>query len=140
MQPGIFAAGDRAVALIIRHDKIVLIRRLRQGHEYYVLPGGSIEPDETPVAACIREVAEETGLIVAAHTYLCTLNNQGRHEHYFLVEAEHDILVLGGPECQRYRSDNQYTPLWVHRAQIPSLNIQPRDVRQRILTHLSRPV
>jgi ADP-ribose pyrophosphatase YjhB (NUDIX family) len=138
-QPTIFAPQDRAVALIIHDGKLVLIRRQKQGHEYYVLPGGSIEVDETPAVACIREVQEETGLIGTASTYLCTWSNQGRAEHYFLVRVKGGKLVLGGPERDRSTVDNQYTPLWIEPAQIKTLNLQPPAVHDLILRHLQDP-
>ncbi|MBK8459060.1 MAG: NUDIX domain-containing protein [Micropruina sp.] len=34
------------------------------GSRWWVTPGGGIDPGETPLAAAVREVAEETGLIV----------------------------------------------------------------------------
>ncbi|MDP9314044.1 MAG: NUDIX domain-containing protein [Chloroflexota bacterium] len=136
MQPAIYGPGDRAVAVIIRDGAIVLIHRQKRDRAYYVLPGGSIEADETPAAACGREVAEETGLVVRGTTYLCTLSNQGRAEHYFLVEVEHDRLVLGGPERERHTTDNQYQPVWIDRTTMTTLNIQPPELRQLILTHL----
>ena len=135
-QATIFTQGDRAAALMIHEGTIVLIHRRKHGHEYYVLPGGSIEADETLAEACMREVQEETGLIATATTYLCTSINQGRAEHYFLVKVNHGELVLGGPERTRSTADNQYYPQWISRVQIPTLNIQPHDVRQLILTHL----
>jgi ADP-ribose pyrophosphatase YjhB (NUDIX family) len=121
---------------MIHADMIVLIHRRKHGHEYYVLPGGSIEVAETSAAACMREMQEETGLIATATSYLCTLNNQGRVEHYFLVKVKHGELVLGGPERERSTADNRYYPQWTHRAQIPTLNIQPHHARDLILKHL----
>ena len=40
------------------------------GTRWWVTPGGGIDPGETPIAAAVREVAEETGLIVAAESLL----------------------------------------------------------------------
>ena len=36
------------------------------GSRWYVTPGGGIDPGETPADAAVRELAEETGLVVAA--------------------------------------------------------------------------
>jgi 8-oxo-dGTP diphosphatase len=134
--PTLFAQGDRAVALIIHEGMIVLIQRRKQGREYYVLPGGSVEVDETPAEACTREVQEETGLIATASTFLCTLRNQGRVEHYFLVQVDPGEPVLGGPERERSTADNQYYPVWIERARIATLNIQPDYISSLILAHL----
>ncbi|MBE5939065.1 MAG: NUDIX domain-containing protein [Lachnospiraceae bacterium] len=43
-------------------DGLYAMQRAKSGE--YKLPGGRLEPGETPVCALIREVEEETGLIV----------------------------------------------------------------------------
>jgi 8-oxo-dGTP diphosphatase len=59
----------RCVGAIVRDSggRLLLIQR---GHEpgrgLWSLPGGRVEPGETDEQALIREVAEETGLAVAA--------------------------------------------------------------------------
>ncbi len=51
------------VAIIRRNDGKVLFARIRDPHKPgWQLPQGGIEPGETPEAAVIREVQEETGV------------------------------------------------------------------------------
>lgn len=38
----------RAAGIIIKDGKILLMRRVKDGREYFVFPGGSIEKNETP--------------------------------------------------------------------------------------------
>lgn len=52
----------RACAAIIRKGDILMVRRRHDGRTYWTLPGGGIEPGETPEQATVREVREETGL------------------------------------------------------------------------------
>src|SRR5687768_9204005 len=55
-----------AVTAIILDDRNrVLLHRSSDDGRWYTI-GGAIDPGEEPAAACIREVREETGLLVTA--------------------------------------------------------------------------
>lgn len=52
-------------ALIVRDGRVLLVRRGKEPFKgYWSLPGGTVEPGETPDEAVRREVLEETGLHV----------------------------------------------------------------------------
>ena len=54
------------------------------------LPGGHIEPRESPEEALYREVREEIGIIPTEIAYVCTLLHRSREFrklHYFAVTA-----------------------------------------------------
>ncbi|MGH2449007.1 MAG: NUDIX domain-containing protein, partial [Chloroflexota bacterium] len=53
----------RAQVVLLDEERILLARHVRSdGHSYWVLPGGAVEPGETAEQAARREVLEETGL------------------------------------------------------------------------------
>lgn len=54
----------RAQVVLLRGDRILLARHQRGAAHYWVLPGGGVEPGESPEEAAVREVWEETGLRV----------------------------------------------------------------------------
>lgn len=54
-----------ALALILSDDESQVLLVKRYDVPVWVLPGGGIDPGETPEAAVVREVYEETGFTVA---------------------------------------------------------------------------
>jgi ADP-ribose pyrophosphatase YjhB (NUDIX family) len=52
-----------AAAFVVRDDGLVLVIRHADNGKW-TFPGGCVEPDEAPENAVVREVAEETGLLV----------------------------------------------------------------------------
>lgn len=54
------------LCLIRKDDSYLLQDRVKKDWKGYTLPGGHIEPEESIVDAVIREMKEETGLIVKA--------------------------------------------------------------------------
>lgn len=52
------------LCLIRRGDRILLQNRTKKDWRGYALPGGHVEPGESVVDSVIREIREETGLIL----------------------------------------------------------------------------
>lgn len=57
-RPGVYA-------ILLREDRVLLTHQMEPVPEFQ-LPGGGIDPGESPVAALHREVFEETGWSIAA--------------------------------------------------------------------------
>ncbi len=51
-----------ASAYVVYKDKVLL--RMHEKYDIWLPPGGHIELDEDPVQAAVREVQEETGLVI----------------------------------------------------------------------------
>ena len=60
--------------------------RLKDGDSYVVVPGGQVEPGETPEEACAREFLEEVNLQVAVGELLHTFRDEGRTQWFYRVE------------------------------------------------------
>jgi len=122
-------SGDRAVVIIVQHDQVLLIHRIKSDREYYVLPGGHVEAEETVESACIREVWEETGLRIHLKQHVTTFENNGRREHYFVgFTAMGGEPKLGGPERGRHSPEDSYELEWVDGSRLHEINLQPAQI------------
>ena len=123
----------RAIGIIIRNNKILLIRRIKNGKEYYVFPGGGVE-EELIEDAATREIKEELSLNVSIDKLLFEIENQNRKEYYFLIKEFTGMLKLGGEEKERMNKDNQYYPQWVDLDRLSKLdNLYPELARKKVI-------
>ena len=75
-----------ARAVIVEHDKILLSHEVKVGQ--WMIPGGGMEGDETPEECCVREAAEETGLLVKPKSCFLVINEfyeDWKFESYYFV-------------------------------------------------------
>jgi mutator protein MutT len=82
------------IAFMLIQDQRVLLerrsltRRLLPGA--LAIPGGHLEPDESPEAALVPELDEELGIEPQTVSYVCTLLHRAeefRKLHYFAIEG-----------------------------------------------------
>jgi predicted acetyltransferase/ADP-ribose pyrophosphatase YjhB (NUDIX family) len=118
----------RAVAVVARGAKLLVIARVLDGREYAVLPGGGIEAGETPEQAAVRELAEECSLRGTAVRRLFDGDHGGRRASYVLVDVPEGEPVLGGPEAAEQAEDNHFQPLWVTAGELPLLGLLPEGI------------
>ena len=122
-------------------DKILLIHRWKDGQEYFVIPGGTIEPGEKPLEAALREMKEEVDLSFSADQ-LCTafsLNNQGKEEYYFYAElCTVETPLIQGEEAQRSSPQNIYQHKWLSLQDIYSHNLRPESLKSLLLEFLTQ--
>lgn len=83
------STGQPRVLLGKRHDAAVL-------GGYWELPGGKIEPDETPAAAVEREFLEELGVTVGVDRPIAVLEHDYDHATVRL-HAFYCSLIAGEP-------------------------------------------
>ena len=134
--------------VIFYDNNVLLIKRIKKGHEYYVVPGGHIEMDEKEWVTCVRELKEETGLDVQPIKKVF-ISKSKRHQNIFyfcsIKKKENidldpnnlPIVKLVGEEKYKSSKDNYYKPLWVDVSKIKNMRIYPIDIKPIIIKLIS---
>ena len=126
-----------------KDNKIILIRRKKylNGNmikEYYVIPGGHLDENETFEEAVIREVKEELGIDVNINKELLHQYNNDLNidEVFFECNFLNGILGTGtgeewtNPDIEKYGS---YEIVKYGVDELDSLNLLPIDVKKLII-------
>ena len=80
--------------IVIRDDKLLVSRE--EVSDYWMLPGGGLEENETPAECCVREILEETGYIVEPIKEFLVMNEY--YEEYRYVSHFFVCKVIGQGE------------------------------------------
>ena len=70
--------------VLVKDGKVLCIKNKTERKDYYDLPGGGIEKNETKEQACVREFMEETGINIYNPLYKGTI----------IIENENTIFNL----------------------------------------------
>ena len=87
---------SRSVAIVVRNGKILMERVFCFGREFFTVPGGGIEPGETPEEAALRELKEECGLDGTIIRPLAVQYKDGGAEYSFEVRVPEDREPVTG--------------------------------------------
>ena len=123
----------RAGVIIYNQIKkaILLIKRIKHNHTYWVIPGGTVEADESFIDAALREAAEElnlNNLKVSALTPFIKMNiDTVEHQYYLYITNQQLEVQIVGEELSRMTPSNQYFLEWIALSEIESLNLKPEE-------------
>jgi 8-oxo-dGTP diphosphatase len=109
-----------SLAVVLRDGEMLLIKRAVEPHkDHWCPPGGVIDEGESPEEATVREVKEETGLVVSVRAKLGEVLGPvtGRYLGVFLCAVEGGVLEPSQAEV----SDVRWFPYEeLHRLEMPS--------------------
>ena len=105
----------------IVHDdsgRLLLVRRGREpGKGLWSLPGGRVEPDESPAQAAVREVREETGLDIVAGPLVGRVERAGPDDQIYVIDDF--VCTVRGGELRA--GDDADEVRWVDAAEIRTI-------------------
>lgn len=98
--------------VLIVHRRLVLVVAHGDDPARAGIPGGGIEPGETPEVAAMRELREETGLICEQLAYRCTVDEPDRGP-----EGTRTYVFVATASGQLRRSHEGH-PMWMRPADV----------------------
>lgn len=131
----------RAAGIVLQNKKILVFWRFRDGREYYTFPGGTLEENEEPEAGLIREMYEETNLVITKAVKLFTYENDipyTRTDHYYLITGFSGEIKLGAPELFYQSQQNIFRPEWVTLEKLQEIKVQPEAILPRIIEAIQK--
>ncbi len=123
----------KVAAVIIKNNKILLMRRVKNGRQYFVFPGGRVREKENFESAIKREIKQEFDIDIEIETFLFRIENKGKVELYFLVKNFSGESKISGEEKQVINDNNQYYLEWKNLSDLKKLsNLQPQEAKNKI--------
>ena len=95
--------------------------------EYYAIPGGGSEENESLEETLIRELKEELSVDVKIKGYLGKDEDEASIAHYFSAEIISGIPKLGGEELEISNENNYYEVRRIPLKDLDSINLLPKD-------------
>ncbi|EGQ9764616.1 NUDIX domain-containing protein [Vibrio alginolyticus] len=133
---------QRVSALMVNRQnaEIILIKRFKEGRDYWVFPGGGVEPKERLEQAIVREVFEETSLRIDNYQQVFSVVNRGRKEHFYLINVQffEPRLSSHSPERATQSSSNRYELTWVKLNDLSKLNLVPVEAKEILSSLVSQ--
>lgn len=107
----------------------VIFRRKINGDnikEYYVIPGGGVEPTEDLEIALKRELDEELNIEVNVKGLAFKIETDERIECFYECEFLSGTFELNGEEIERNTENNYYEPTFIPVEKLNDYNIEER--------------
>ena len=124
-------------AIIIEDGKVLLVfrRKIKDGvtKEYYVVPGGGVEGNETLEETVKRELNEELNVDIEILGYLGKLEYEDTEGNYFHAKIIKGTPKLGGEELERMSEINSYEIKWVDLSEIDNLDLTANELIKNAL-------
>lgn len=125
---GLRIEGTRYAGIVVKDKKILMIHRIRDGYEYWVFPGGHRRKGEGSKMVVVREIEEETSVIVKSPKLVFEFHDYNKKvsEYYFVCQWKSGKEPsLKGEEKARNSKENYYEPVWIDFNKFGKINVLP---------------
>lgn len=136
--------GKAARAIVIHNNKILVMRRNKQGSDYYTLVGGKVGDTESIEQGLIREVKEETGMQLTAASLVFTEKHPEPYNDqyiYLCQAASYDSVGLSADSEEALMNKhgiNIHEPMWVSLQLFEKLPFLTGPLQKAIVTALKK--
>ncbi|WP_133407119.1 NUDIX hydrolase [Parashewanella tropica] len=118
-------------AIVVWQDKFLIVEEIIDGQTVYNQPAGHLEPQESLIKACEREVTEETGIAVKCQSITGIYQYQANPDLQFLRFTFHCIVNQYGttlePPQTRPQDPQIVAAHWLTHDQIKAIEPQLRS-------------
>lgn len=127
-----------ARAIIIRDNKLLVMKRNKFGDIYYSLIGGGVDPGETPEQALIREVHEEASMGLTGFRKVFIEPAWGKYgdQHIFLSEDPGGEPMIQPDAVEAKLNQigiNTYQPMWLDIDQITKVKFRSPNLQKHLI-------
>ncbi len=130
-----------ARSIIVRGDKLLLLKRNKDGKEYYILPGGGIDEGETAEQAAERETREEAS--IESQTVRKVYKEEPTEfgiTSYFLSDYLSGEPMLDPDsieaEIMKKKGDNIWEPMWLDIEKLSETRLLPTQIHAQLIHDL----
>ena len=123
--------------VIIQDNQIItLFRRKKRENkivEYYSIPGGGLEENETIEECVVRELKEELSVDVEVKGYIGKRETDTGIQYYFGCKLINGTPILGGEEKERNNPENYYEIRYLPVKDLYQADIEAKDLIQKAI-------
>jgi len=144
----------RARGIVIVDGKLLVIKRFKEGQNYYVFPGGFLEKNETARDAVVRELREECNIEVAVtrelyRNFNMSLPEVSRNEAYFLCEKKSGTIsktetadeYQPGAEVKIVEGGKKwgtFEPMLIDLSELPNIDLRPSYISLQLQKDINK--
>ena len=120
-------------AIVFIDNKLVTMKRIKDGRLYYTFAGGGLEDNESHSACVIRECEEEFGIKVEPVRHLYTYENDKTIQYYYLCKYISGEFGSGvGEEFMEDRNKGEYEPTLMSLQDVSILPLMPPEIAKAV--------